>query len=173
MKGRVNKEFEFFFKKNYPKVKAFSNKILMSEKDAEDVAQEVFLKLLDKPEIWKNTSIADKYLFAMTRNFIFNFIKHKKIEDTYHNELILSNTLAVDFNLEDKVHAREMEMIILKTVDNMPEQRRIAFRLSRYKGKSNLEIAEIMDLSVRTVERHIYLALADIKKILEIYFPVE
>ncbi|MCC8036158.1 MAG: LuxR C-terminal-related transcriptional regulator [Rikenellaceae bacterium] len=55
----------------------------------------------------------------------------------------------------------------------MPEQRKIIFRLSRYEGRTNMEIAEALGLSVRTVERHIYLALADLKKVLKSYLPVE
>ena len=46
----------------------------------------------------------------------------------------------------------------------MPEQRRKIFRMSRTQEKSNQEIADELDISIRTVERHIYLALIDFKK---------
>lgn len=47
----LNREFELFFTGNYPKVKSFALRILMSEQDAEDVAQDMFMKLLTLPEI--------------------------------------------------------------------------------------------------------------------------
>ncbi|WP_245531032.1 sigma factor-like helix-turn-helix DNA-binding protein [Dysgonomonas mossii] len=48
----------------------------------------------------------------------------------------------------------------------MPEQRQKIFKMSRFEGKSVTEISEILNISKRTVERHIYLALAELKKIL-------
>lgn len=47
------KKFEQFFILTFPKVKAFAWKILHSEEDAEDIAQDIFVKLWDNPEIWR------------------------------------------------------------------------------------------------------------------------
>lgn len=48
-----NKEFEALFRSMYPKVKAFAQGILQSEDDAEDIAQDVFVKLLNYPQAWR------------------------------------------------------------------------------------------------------------------------
>jgi RNA polymerase sigma-70 factor (ECF subfamily) len=161
----ANNDFEVFFLRNYPKVKAFALKILMSEQDAEDVSQDVFIKLLDKPEIWQNEK-AGNYLFTMTKNHIFNLIKRRNIERQYQQTLADKNMLASDFGLDDKLHAKEIELLIMYYVEQMPEQRKLIFKMSRYDGKNNTEISELLDISIRTVERHIYLALADLKKLL-------
>lgn len=65
---------------------------------------------------------------------------------------------------ETEIFARDSLNIIRKEVAEMPEQRQTVYRLSREQGLSNKEIAEQLGLSVRTVERHIYLALADLRK---------
>ncbi len=160
----LNREFELFFTGNYPKVKSFALRILMSEQDAEDVAQDMFMKLLTLPEIWQDEEVADKYLFTMTRNHIFNLIKRKGIERKYQEELIVRGKLIEEFGLEKELYAKELELMAIHTIEQMPEQRKRIFKMSRYEGKSNAEISESTSLSVRTVERHIYLALAELKK---------
>jgi RNA polymerase sigma-70 factor (ECF subfamily) len=170
---KLKEEFGEFFIENYPRVKNFAQQILASEEDAEDVAQDVFLKLIDKPEIWKDEEMRNNFLFKITKNHIFNLIKHKTIERKYQEELIQTNHVADEFGLDDKLHAKEMELVITGIVEQMPEQRKKIFKMSRYEGKANQRIAELLDMSVRTVERHLYLALSDIKKMLNIYLPIE
>ncbi|MCD8072214.1 MAG: RNA polymerase sigma-70 factor [Alistipes sp.] len=167
------RDFEKFFVEYYPRAKAFARKILMSEEDAEDITQDIFLKLMDKPDIWRDKQKRDRYLFVMLRNHIFNLIKRRKVERRYQGGLHAGYNPTEDLEIEEKINEKELELFTLHTVDNMPEQRKIIFRLSRYEAKSNLEIAEALGLSVRTVERHIYLALADLKKVLKSYLPVE
>lgn len=161
-------QFNAFFLKMYPKAKLFALKILKNEADAEDLTQDVFARLWDHPEIWNDRDIADAYVFTMVKNAIFNFLKHKKIEQKY-----ASASEAVDISdicPDDIVYAREINLIARITLDSMPEQRKMAFILSRVNGLSNKEIAEKMGLSVRTVERHIYLALQMLKQNILFFF---
>jgi RNA polymerase sigma-70 factor (ECF subfamily) len=159
----LSKEFEVFFIKNYPKVKNFARYLLMGEHDAEDVAQDIFLKIADKPAIWQDPEQSGKYLFTMTKNHIFNVIKHRNIERKYEKLMVAENPIAEEFGM-DKLYAKELELLIQYTIEQMPPQRKEIIKMSRFKGMSNLEIAEALTLSVRTVERHIYLALKELKK---------
>ncbi len=63
-----------------------------------------------------------------------------------------------------------MELLALNTIERMPEQRKKIFKMSRFDGKKNKEIAEELNLSTRTVERHIYLALTELKKVVLLFF---
>lgn len=170
---KLKEEFGKFFIENYPKVKAFASRILMSDQDAEDVSQDVFFKLLDKPEIWQDKEKCNGYLFKMTKNHIFNLIKHRNVERKYQQGLIQKTLLSEEFGLDDKLHAKEIELIIIYAVQQMPERRQEVFKKSRYEGKTNIQISELLNMSVRTVERHLYLALSDLKKALLFYLPVE
>lgn len=164
------KKFEQFFILTYPKVKAFAWKILRSEEDAEDIAQDIFVKLWDNPEIWENKATWDSYIYTMTRNQIYNFLKHQSVEICYQEKLSQEDFPSFEFDIYDKLYAKELQLLIKLTLDDMPEQRRKVFSMSRQNGMSNQEIADKLQLSIRTVERHIYLALQELKKVILIVF---
>lgn len=161
------KRFDIFFTDNYPRVKSFAIRILMSEFEAEDIAQDVFIKLLDMPDIWDNEDPTDtRLLFTITRNHIFNFLKRKAIERKYQESIFNKNTMIDELGLEKELYAKELELVANNVIENMPEQRKNIFKMSRFEGKSNKEISDNLHLSIRTVERHIYLALSELKKTL-------
>lgn len=162
----MNTHFEEFFIDKYPKVKSFALRILLYEEDAEDAAQDIFMKLLELPEIWSENEPEDKLLFVIVRNHLFNIIKRKVVERKYQQSLDLKNFGIDDIDLENNLHAKELEIIAMNIIEQMPEQRQKIFKMSRFEGKSVTEISEILNISKRTVERHIYLALAELKKIL-------
>ncbi|MFK1774232.1 RNA polymerase sigma-70 factor [Bacteroides fragilis] len=160
------KKFEQFFIMTYPKVKAFAWKLLKSEEDAEDIAQDIFAKLWTNPEIWENQETWNSYIYTMVRNHIYNFLKHKSIRQTYQEQCTKEEPAISETDIHDQLYAKESELLIKLTIANMPEQRRKIFRMSRTQEKSNQEIADELDISIRTIERHIYLALIDLKKVL-------
>lgn len=82
------RKFEQFFILTFPKVKAFAWKILHSEEDAEDIAQDIFVKLWDNPEIWENKETWDSYIYTMARNQIYNFLKHQSVELNYQENYL-------------------------------------------------------------------------------------
>lgn len=159
--------FRLFFNRNYPKVKAFANKFLKSEADAEDLAQDIFIKLWENPEIWENCARADSYLYTVTRNRIFNIIKHRQVESSYKNYTASEMRLfeADDIDPHKLYRVKELELLVQMAVEQMPEQRRKIYLMSRKQNLSSAKIAEILGLSVRTVENHIYRALQDLRKI--------
>jgi RNA polymerase sigma-70 factor (ECF subfamily) len=162
----LSKEFEAFFIENYPKVKTFARHLLMREQDAEDIAQDIFLKIADRPAIWRDPEQSGKYLFTMTKNYIFNVIKHRNIERKHEVRAKIENNIAEEFELTDGLHAHEIELLLQHAIEQLPPQRKEVFLLSRIEGLSHAAIAEKTHLSVRTVERHLYLALKDLKKML-------
>lgn len=163
------RKFEELFRTMFPKVKAFAQKILQSEDDAEDIAQDIFVKLWNTPEGWEDKDTWMSYIYTLTRNHVFNFLKHKSIVQNYQTQ----SEQRIDYYSNDAIHdelyAKELQLLIHLTIKNMPVQRRKVFCMSRIEEMSYADIAEKLGISIRTVERHIYLALNELKKVTLIF----
>ena len=164
--------FKKFFDLNFPKVKTFAWQLLKSEEDAEDIAQDIFVKLWEKPDLWLEREKLDSYLYTVVRNHIYNFLKHKAVEYDYLDVAAEKMQMA-ERGLptpDDEFCAHELELFVQMALERMPEQRRRIFLMSREEGITSPEIAAKLNISVRTVEQHIYKALQDLKKIVLFLF---
>lgn len=86
------RQFEIIFTTHYSAVKYFAINLLKSEEDAEDIIQDVFAKLWTQPEVWLKNKDIGQYIYAMTKNTTFNFIKRKK------SGTILSGTIIAEIS---------------------------------------------------------------------------
>ena len=167
-------KFQRFFIVNFPKVKNFAQMLLKSEAEAEDIAQDVFCKLWLQPEIWLNNERElDGYIFIMTRNLILNIFKHQQIEQEYQ-EVFYDKAILYELTENEEIlkniYYKEMLMVVHLTLEKMPERRRLIFELSRFQGMSYKEIADKLNVSIRTVEHQVYLAVVELKKVLLFLF---
>lgn len=159
-----HKAFKLLFLFYFPKVKYFITKLIKSEIEAEDLAQDIFEK------IWlvrKDLSAIDSfssYLYRMAVNSVLNSLKKKKHHKIYLEYLLHNKNNQL--TTEEAIYAREIELLILLAVSNMPIQRRKIFEMSRFHGLKNIEIANLKNISKRTVEVHISLALKEIRRII-------
>lgn len=170
----LEKKFEAFFMHHFPKVKNFAWKLVKSEYDAEDIAQEIFLKLWKTPSLWNEDGISmDSYLYKMAKNKVIDLMRQRYSESGYlMNDSFdtgLSEIAQDDTTLSD-IYYKEVRLILELSLEQMPEQRRKIFKMSREEGMTNQQIADQLNLSVRTVEHHIYLALSELKKKLIVAF---
>lgn len=154
----------------YSVVKYFAQSLIKSEEDAEDIAQDVFAKLWTMPEMWADNKDIGTYIYAMTKNATLNFIKHRKIKQDYQEQCIEKSLIEEIFRSEDTLEAlesiyyKEAVLMVRLALDRLPERRREIFIMSRFKKMSHNEIAEKLNISVRTVEHQIYRALLELKK---------
>jgi|SRR5690554_5775856 len=161
-------KFEELFIQYFPKVRAFAAILLKSEQEAEDVAQDIFVKLWEEPRLWEE-DIAKNYLYTMVKNSVFNRIKRKNLESKYIDiqlDLLDPRELSEFEDPLNEMYREELHLLLKLTLEQMPHKRREVFEMSRFQQLNNSEIAKKMNLSVRTVEQHIYLALKELKKIL-------
>ena len=71
--------------------------------------------------------------------------------------------------IEVKIHAEDLELLIVMSIEKMPPQRKKIFKMSRFEHLSNDEIAQQLNISKRTVESHISQAMSDLRKLLVLY----
>ena len=143
--------------------------LLKSEEDAEDVAQDMFLKLWSNSELWLDKEDVDGYVYQMTKNMVLNRFRHIQVEQAYQHDAVMDDFLKDIADEEDNdtlssLYYKEKVLLLRLALEQLPPKRRDIFQLSRFKHLSNKEIAEKLNLSVRTVEHQIYLALSELKK---------
>ena len=167
MNQKRKQQFEAYFFNKYGKVKRFALSILKNEEDAEDVTQDIFIKIWNQPEIWQTEDYSDSYIFTMTKNHIFNLLKRRLLEDKYVNNCLAEDKhISLDTSFEKELDSKELKLLFFMKIEEMPTERKKVFKMSRLKKMSNQQIADELKLSIRTVERHIYLALMELKELL-------
>ena len=162
--------FEQFYAANFHRVKNFAKLLTKSEEDAEDIAQNIFLKLWTRPELWQDQETMTGYLYTVTRNEIFNLFKHQKVEQEYEDKVLKAQLLGElcdeDSSLLENLYYKEVLMLIRMTLSQLPDRRRRVFEMSRFEGLSHKEIADKLQIPLRTVEDHIYKTLTELRKVL-------
>lgn len=162
--------FERFYASNFPRVKNFAWLLTKSEADAEDIAQSIFLKLWMRPDLWEDSDSMSGYLYVVTRNEIFALFKHQRVEKAYEERMTQSHL--IDELWEEKtepledIYYKEKLLLVEMVLRRLPARRREIFEMSRFDGLSNREIAERLQIPVRTVEDHIYKTLQELRKVL-------
>ncbi len=158
--------FEKIFRRYYRPLCLFSTKILGDDETAEEVVQDFFVKLWERREGFMVETSVKNYLFRSVKNLSINVIKHEQIK-LKHAQQVMADAEANDFM--DHFMEVDLERAIEKSIEELPEKRREIFRLSREEGLKYREIAERMNISIKTVEAQMGLAIKALRDKLRKY----
>jgi len=155
--------FEELFEHYSQKLFHFSYSYLKSESEAEDIVQEVFLKIWENRSKIKTGTSFQSYLFTIAFNSIKKSFNKKSKQDKFHTNLFdfLSTENSTLENHPD------YEMLLSKldaVIEQMPERRKEIFLLRKKDGIPVRDIAEKMNISAKTVENQITEAMNYLKK---------
>ena len=156
--------FDVIFKLYYPKVKNFVYGFVGVESEAEDIAQDIFLKLWMKRNNIQIMTNFETYLYTMARNCTLNALKSSSVRHKLQS--LTDADVVADTGVEDIIYSEELHELINRVTGQMPDQRRRVFTMCRLDGMSNEEIGRRLNISKRTVETHISQALAQIRRLL-------
>ena len=161
LKNGEEQAFRQLFDIYYRRLVAFANKMLTDLDLSRSVVQDVFVMFYEKRnEIDIHTSL-QSHLFQTVRNRCLNIIKRDKMKQKHHIQIFENNP---DFEQPfENMEYNELENCISKTVEELPEQCKKIFTMSRFEGISNQNIADELNLSKRTVETQISKALKRIR----------
>lgn len=156
--------FGRIFKLHYAELTMFANRFLNDLQYSEEIVSEVFTSLWERKEETEFTSLRS-YLFKAVQNRCLNHIKRKKIENEYVKHLleneVLENYSTTYANLYSQ---KEFELQVNKAIEDLPARCREIFKMSRFEHLKNKDIAEQLNLSPKTVERQMTIALAKLRK---------
>ena len=169
IKNGDEKAYEHAFREYYGSLCLFAKKIVGDMDKSRDIVQDVFVKLYaDRLSLQIETSLKS-YLFKSVYNACLNNINQFKVHSRHHE--YLKNRLPVSVD-DDIVITAELEDKIRITVEGLPDQCKKIFKMSRYEGKKNKEIAETLAISIRTVETQISKALTTLRSNLTDFFAL-
>ncbi|WP_256006339.1 RNA polymerase sigma factor [Pedobacter deserti] len=151
------KIYNFYGKKLF----YFAKKLNLDAEDAEEIVQETFAKIWENRAGLQTGFSLNAYLMTISRNLIYNKVR---------KEALIRRYMGVFKEPElDVIPDKELETSIEQILEQLPEKCRLVFRMSRFEGYSNQEIADKLSISKSTVENHINKAIHLIKTQLKGY----
>lgn len=148
--------FEQVFKTHYKNLHAYAMTILKDTDEAEEIVQQVFFKLWERSEKLHVSGTMAAYLYRAVHNESLNFIKHQKVKETHR----LHVAYTMKHNPQQSPgRGKELEQKIREALNELPEQCLTVFQLSRFEDMKYREIADKLQISVKTVENHMGKAL--------------
>lgn len=142
----------------------FVYSLVKDEETAKDIVQDTFIKVYLKRDTISKVCSFSSYLFKMLRNAVLDYFDSEMVKLRYVARLQHSEDFADVVN--EKMNVSELSEHLERALSKMPKQRQHIFRLSRYNGVSNKEIAMMLGISKRTVENHLTNALRDIRSVI-------
>ena len=159
---------ELLFRKYYAPLCKSLYRTLRDASFAEDIVQEVFLKVWDMRETLKMDEGIQSYLYRASYNSALNFLKQQK-----QKQAVDIDTLEVGLpgneTPEKHLSLLETEADILKAIDSLPPKTKLVFSMSRFEELSYKEIADHLDISLKSVEKHMGIALQRLRENLKEY----
>lgn len=160
--------FAFLFETYKNRVFGYVLTITHSSYAAEEITQEVFLKLWLYRDELKYIEHSENYLFTIARNKTLNYFRKARNEEKLIDAMKELMTASSN-NVEEESAVAECERLLNEAVSMLSPQRRNVYRLSRYEGMSHEQIASSLHLSPNTVKNHMVHALKFIRNYLGRY----
>ncbi|MBC8185284.1 RNA polymerase sigma-70 factor [candidate division KSB1 bacterium] len=157
--------FETLFRTYYASLCGFVYQYTKSTEAAEEIVQNIFLKIWENHEKWKPHGTIKSYLYKAAKNHSLNYLKHQtRKQKIFDSEAVVE--IQSDITPADELHGRELHKAVSYAVNKLPEKCRLIFNLNRQEGMTYTDIADNLDISIKTVETQMGRALKTLRRIL-------
>jgi RNA polymerase sigma-70 factor (ECF subfamily) len=168
--------FEVVFSLYYPRLVYFA-KEFVSHEDAKGLVQEAFISFWEKNPTVMSEPQLQSYLYTSVKNNCLIRLRHKKVKKRFEDDAAFKMQNQIYFSALEQLDTsvisfQEIETIIEKTLAGLPPRCRDVFKLSRFEGKKNQEVAEELNISVKAVEAQITKALKVLRVDLKDFLPL-
>lgn len=170
MENNFETTYKTLFRKQYPNLLFYVTRLLGNEAEAEDVVQDVFVELWKRKDVMEIGDQIRAYLYRAAYTRALNVLKHRNIKDNYSTIMEEINQKRAEFyhphaqnEIIKQIENQEIRRNIYKAIGDLPEKCRTVFKLSYLHEMKNKEIADILNVSIRTVEAHMYKALKSLR----------
>lgn len=166
------KAFEALFRLFYTPLCLYGTSLTGRREAAEEIVQELFYTLWKGREAITIFSSVKSYLYGAVRNRSYLYLEHEEVKNRYRDHL-LAQKQREGSTPQEQMELQELQFIITKTLDRLPERRQRIFRMHRFEGMKYAEIAVALSLSVKTVEAEMTKALQLLRKEIENYTRIK
>jgi len=164
--------FNGLFNEFYTPLCRFSMKFVTNKDAAEDIVQDLFLYLWENRERLATISYIKSYVFTAVKNRSLNYLQKQYSQKTSDVDFDVKET-RLNVNLPDSeelIKNKELESILEKGIESLPVKCRTIFTMKRYGDFSNKEVAKKLNISVKTVEAQMTIALRKITAFLSTHW---
>ena len=163
--------FEQLFTSHFRRLFAYAITIVKDEMQAEEMVQNVFFKIWEKNGAVDIKTSVTAYLYRAVYNECLNYLKHKKVKQAYQTHATSQASYHTD-NAGSRVQVAELQRKLNEALNDLPEQCRTIFQMSRFEEMKYQEIADRLGLSIKTVENQMGKALRILRTKLADYLPL-
>lgn len=155
----------------YSRMHRFAKEYVLSDEDAENIVQDVFLLLWERKDVLDIQISLVSYIFSLVKNKCLDFLRHQVVVDEYKKDLSLklSALELLNYTLSSE---EDIEHVVTSAINNLPERCKLIFLKSRVEGKKYKEIADELGVSVNTVENQMSIALKKLRVELKDLLPL-
>lgn len=150
--------YEALFKTYYSELAVHANKYLHDIEAAKEIVQDLFVNIYEKRHNLDINSSLKSYLYKSVQNRCINVINSSKTKEKYA-VFVKNSTSETENQIDREINIAELENALYHAIGDLPPKCRMIFKLNRFDGLSNGEIADKLELSKRTVETQITKAL--------------
>jgi len=162
--------YNYFFDKYYPKLIWFALIFVKNHNAAEEVVSDVLLSIFKKRKKLASSNNIEGYIFISVKNQSLKYLRKNRRQvyfDNFESEADLMMTTSV--TPEYEFIENEFYRVIKSTLDSLPPKRKIVFRMVKEEGLRYQDVAQLLGLSIKTVETHMGLALKTLHENIEKY----
>lgn len=156
------KAFDALFQNYSERLYRFAFSMLKNQEDAKEIVQEAFLRIWNKREEINSEKSFKSFLFSISYNLIIDQLRIR-LKNQEYRKFLVHFFESENFELDNKLDYDKIVSQIRSAVEELPEKRKQIYILSRELGLNNKEIAARLEISVKTVENQITLALRHLK----------
>jgi len=155
--------FEKIYQHYSPRIFLNILKMVKSVEDAQEILQDVFIKVWEKRALIDPEQSFKSYLFQISKFTVYNFIRKLNLDKKLKAYLSLERT-ELYTHIEETIACRENDQFILNAIEELPNQRRQIYKLCKIEGKSYAEVGKQLGISASTINDHIVKATKFLKQ---------
>jgi len=159
-------QFESLFRSSYVSLVRYAKTIIKDQDTAEEIVQDLFVRLWQDRQKLKIESSLNGYLFRAVHNRCLHWLDHSRVVEKHAREMSEREAEKTESPVEIMQY-NELQLKIAKVIERLPERCGRIFCMNRFEGFKYTEIAEKLSVSVKTVEANMGRALKEFRKVLK------